>query len=562
MNKLLLFLVMLPSALWRSLGADVVQLKAILGTRLMLDDRKPVSMVRNTKQKKDRKYGTLISSLILFFMGFFYMFPVWVVRDRIYSLTIYFSLLLGVITFMLITDFSNVLFDSRDKYILFPRPVNDRTLVLSRMLHVFIYLFRIVIPLALPGWVSLGYIDGWQSAALFILPLVLLIFIALFIVNTVYLLVLRLAKPEKFKDVINIFQVLTSVLFFASVYLLPSLFKKENAFEFNILDHTWLRYVPPYWLAACWSWIGSPVNLTGTGIYSAFAVVVPLVFMFIMVKWLAPQFARRISGIDTVDSGGYNPAPVINQKATGRVYQKLAALFNTSNYAKAGFILTWLQSSRSRSFRMRVYPSFAFIPIYFIYILTQNGSSYTDAFNNLSTGHMHLFLLYMSSFVMITALNYLTLSDQYKAAWVYYSTPVETPGRIMIGGLKALYVKYFLPFYIVISVFVMYVWGPKAIWDILLALINVTLFISCIARINFRHLPFSMMEQMKQRGARIMKSFLVMLIPSFLGFGHFFAFGLLWLKLLFMVLSAIALWLVWDSYANTSWENVIKSELD
>ena len=49
MNKLLLYIVMLPLALWRSMGADVNQLKAILGIRLILDDRKPVAIGRNQK---------------------------------------------------------------------------------------------------------------------------------------------------------------------------------------------------------------------------------------------------------------------------------------------------------------------------------------------------------------------------------------------------------------------------------------------------------------------------------------------------------------------------------
>lgn len=559
MNKFLLFLVMLPSAIWKALGADTLQLRAILGTRLMLDDRKPLSMGRNQRQKKDRKHGTLVSSIILSFMGFFYMFPVLVVKDRIYSLTIYFSMLLGVVTFMLITDFSNVLFDSRDKYILFPRPVSDRTLVLARMLHVFIYLFRIVVPLSLAGWVTLGLMDGWLSALLFVLPLILLVFIALFLVNSVFLSVLRLAKPEKFKDVINVFQVITSVVFFASVYLIPTLFKKEDIGQFRITDHAWLAYTPTYWLAACWSWVGAPVNLAGTGVYSALAIAVPLLLMFIMVRWLAPQFTQRISGIDTVESG---PVAVVARSSSGRFYQKLAAMFNSTSDARAGFMLAWLQTSRSRSFRMRVYPSFAFVPIYFIYILTRNNRSLSEAYAGLPESNMQLVLLYMSSFVMVNALNYLTLSEQYKAAWIYYSTPVETPGRIMVGALKALYVRYFLPFYLVISGFVVFKWGIATISDILLALCNITFFISCIALINFRHLPFSMMEQMKQRGARIMKSFLTMLIPTTLGFAHYAALSILWLKLLFMVLSAIALWLVWDGYATTSWEKVIRSEIE
>ena len=561
MNKLFLNMVMLPSALWRSMGADIVQLRAILNVRLLLDDRKPMSMMmRQQKQKKDRKYGTLINTIVFLIMGLMYIFPLAVVSDRIVSLTVYFSFLLGLMTLMLITDFSNVLFDSRDKYIIFPRPVDDRTVVLSRLLHVFIYLFRIVLPMSLPGWVFLGYVNGWKSALLFPFVLILLVCVALFAVNAVYILVLRLAKPEKFKDIMNYFQIAVSIVFFASFYTIPRLFDPEHPLTINVLDHPWLRFVPSYWLASCWSWIGFPVVLAGTGMSSAIGVLFPMVCVFILVKYLSPQFTKRIAGIDTVDIGEHKPTPATKGARASRFYQKMAYLFNSSDDARAGFMITWLQTSRSRSFRMRVLPSFAFVPIYFFYTLTQNHRSFSDAYRNLPEHSMYLLLLYMSSYVMISAMNYLTISDQYKAAWVYYATPVATPGKIMMGAFKAIWIKYFLPFFIVISAFVLYTWGSRVIVDILLAMINVTLFVVCISRITHRHLPFSLMEQMNQKGGRFLKSLIVMFIPAVLGFGHYFALHLWWLKMIFLVLSAILLWLVWDSYGNTTWDSMVKTD--
>lgn len=557
MNKLLLNLVMLPSFLWRNMGADIIQLRAILYAKLLLDDRKPITLGQQ-KQKKDRKYGTLMNAFISLVMGAVYLFPFGVIGDRIFSLTLYFSLLFTMITFMLIADFSSILFDSRDKYILFPRPVNDSTLVLARLLHVFIYLFRIVMPMALPAWIMLGFIDGWKSAVLFPLPLISLVFIALFVVNGIYLLVLRIAKPEKFKDIINYFQVVTSIIFFASVYLLPRMFNKGNPLELTIQQHPGLQYAPSYWLAVCWSWIGYPVSLAGTGSYSVLAIVCPLVCMYVLVKWLAPQFSARISGIDTVDSGVSMPEKSTRSQAPAKFYKRLANLFNSTDDAKAGFMIGWLQTSRSRSFRMRVYPTFAYVPVYFIYMLTSKEQSLGDAMHHMADKPRYLLLLYMSSFVLISALTYLTASDQYKASWVYYSSPVATPGRIMIGAFKALMVKYFLPYFIAISLFIVYTWGLGTIPDIILALVNVTVFVSCIARISYQHLPFSIMENIKQGGSRVLKSFLVMIIPSALGFGHYFSLNLLWLKMIFLVLSSMFLWLVWDSYANTSWATVIK----
>ncbi len=560
MNKLLLNMVMLLSGLWRSMGADTAQLRAILYARLTMDDRKPVGIGR--QQKKGGKNRTLLASVMNAALGCVYMLPLVVVSDRTFSLAIYFFILLGILTLLLITDFSNVLFDSRDKYILFPRPVGDRTLVLARMLHVFIYLFRIVLPMSLPGWVVLGITDGWKSALLFPLPLLLLVFMVLFFVNCIYLLVLNIVKPEKFKDVISYFQIVVSVAYFASAYLLPRVFDSEHVHEFNILKYPWVQYLPPYWLASCWSWIGFAVPVAGAAFYSIFAVAFPLLCMYALVRWLAPSFSRRIAGIDSVEVAEYRPGSGVRKQSSGRFYQKLGYAFNNTDDARAGFMIAWLQTSRSRSFRMRVYPSFAFIPLYFFVFLTPNKTSLSYAWRHLSDHPGHLALLYMSSFVIISALTYLTMSDQYKAAWVYYASPLQTPGKIMIGAFKAIWVKFFLPFYCIISIFTLYVWGSGVVIDVLLVLVNVTLFVSCIGRISHRHLPFSIMEQMKEKGGRFLKSLLLMLIPAILGGAHYLAVEVWWLKLIFLGLSSILLWLVWDSYANVSWENMIKGEPD
>ena len=180
----------------------------------------------------------------------------------------------------------------------------------------------------------------------------------------------------------------------------------------------------------------------------------------------------------------------------------------------------------------------------------------------MSSTSSYLVLLYMCAFVFMQALTYLTMSDQYKAAWIYYASPLKTPGEVMSGGFKAIWVKYFIPFFGVLSIFIVSVWGIAAIIDVVLALINVTLFSACIMRIGFSHLPFSIIEQTKQSGMRIIKVFAAMGAVGLLGFCHYMTIHMLWLKLIFLLLSGGLLWLVWDSYASTSWESMLKSELE
>jgi len=560
LNKLLLRIVMLFSGVWKGMGADATQLGNILAIKLVMDDRKPMSFGRQRKQKKDIKYATWLSVFFSLLTGFFYLFFLFGIKDPVSSLFMYFTVFLFMLTFTLITDFSNVLFDPKEKYVLLPRPVNDKTIFLARTLHSFIYLFRIVVPMSLPGWVTLGITYGWKSVILFPFVLVLMVFIALFLVNTCYLLLLRVVKAEKFKEAISYFQIAFSILLFAMYYMLPRLMEKNLAEQLNVSANPLLRSIPSYWLAAAWLWI-IPGSAATFRWYSLVAVVFPIVCLWITVKWLAPKFAARIGAIDASDV-----APAMPAKRAGngkRPYQAIADFANRNDTVKAGFLMTWLQTSRNRTFKMRIYPAFAYVPIYFVYMFLLKDESMSAALQHLPEKKNRLFvLLYMSTFVLSQAITYVTISDQYKAAWVYYASPVSKPGKIMIGAFKAIWIKYFLPFYSAIAVFALYFWGLGVIPDLILALLNVSLFSLLTMRIAYRCFPFSKSEQINNAGGRTMiRVFLTFFVIGLLGTGHYFASTMLpWLLYVFMALSGILLWLVWDSYANTSWADMATAD--
>lgn len=552
---------MLPSGVWHGMGADLEQLRAILTVRLKMDDRKPLSFGRQQAQKKERKAGSFFSMFISFIMGCLYIMPLALFKDNVFALWAYYTSFLFILTFMLITDFSNVLFDPKDKFTLLPRPVNDSTLLLSRLLHVFIYLLRIVLPMCLPGWVFIGIMMGWQYVVLFPVPLLLMVFMVLFIVNGFYLLLLKFASPGRFKEIINAFQIGFSIIVFAMSYLMPRVLNSHLIEHMDLKSFGWVRYVPSYWIAACYSWFGPAPVLPGTRLLSLLAIVVPLACLWITVKYLSPQFAIRIGAVDAFESGESTGKAKVGTKS--KLYLKLAKLFNRDEAGQAGFIMAWLQTSRSRTFKMRVYPTFAYVPIYFAYLITMGKEPLKNIWTNLPERNVFLVLLYMSAFVMAQAINYVTTSDQYKAAWIYYASPVEKPGKVMDGAFKAVWVKYFLPYFLIISAFVISVWGLGKILDIVVAMVNVTLFIAVIIRFSYRAFPFSMMEQISNSGTKILRAFVTLIIPAGLGFGHYMAieFHLWWLEIIFLILSTILLWLIWDSYSNTTWEDLKREEI-
>jgi len=554
MNKILLWLLMLPASLWRSMGADTDQLRAILDAKLKIDDRKPLTFGRKRK-RKNGKFGSVLNMFMYAFMGFIYIFPLVTFHDKIFALFGYFTVFLFLLTFSLITDFSNILTDTKDKLILIPRPINDETLVLSRFLHACIYLFRMVIPMSLAGWIILGIDNGWKAAVVFPIPLLLMVFMSLFFVNACYLLILKFAKAERFQDVINSFQIAFSVIVVIFYYGLQGASTSVVFKNLDPMQYSWIRFTPPYWLASCFTWAGLHASLPYSAWLSLPAVIVPLFCFWLTIKVLSPTFTKKLAAIDGVEVRSISPEKAKAGKKD--TYKILANIFNTGDAAKAGFMITWLQTTRSRTFKTRVYPSLVLIPVYFFYLLWMRQEPFADVWRELPNTKQYLTLLYMSAFALLQAMNYVNISDQYKAAWVYYSSPVDKPGNVMIGAFKALWIKYYLPFITLIGLFVMSVWGGEYILDVLLATVNVSMFALSIMRLSNRAFPFSIMEQMKNTGGkaviRILSTFLLI---GFLGLGHYLATYFWWLKVLFLVLSSIFFWLVWDSYMNTDWNSL------
>jgi hypothetical protein len=553
---------MLPTELWRGSGADVRQLEAILSAKLKMDDRKPLTLSFGKQQKKNSRFTSVLTMFVSFLFGFLYTLPLLAsFKDTIFALWMYFTLFLFFLVFTLITDFSNILIDTKDKLIIFPKPVNDKTIFLSKTLHIFIYLFRIVLPMALPGWIVFSMIKGWKAAVWFPIPILLLLFISLFLVNGMYLLLIRVSK-SKFKEVINYFQIVVSILFFAGFYLLPQLFDTSGLENLDIINLPYIQYTPSFWLAGCWTWMEPETTVLAANWWSIAAILLPIVSIWVTVKWLAPGFMKRIAAIDGVEDTAPVPSASTNVKSKSKLYLTLANLMNKNGASKAGFIIAWLQTARSRSFKMKVYPFFAYVPVYFAFLILSNReTSVSDTWATLQESNKFLLLLYISGFVLMQAINYTSISDQYKAAWIYHAAPIEKPGYVMAGAYKAMWAKYYLPYITVISAFVLWVWGPMAIFDVLLALVNMTLFGAVIMRMQYRNFPFSLIEQMVNSGkGAAMRGFLTMGVIGILGFGHYMAMPFLWLKLLFTALSGIFLWLVWDSYKNTSWADMRKAE--
>ncbi|RYE21611.1 MAG: hypothetical protein EOP42_25620, partial [Sphingobacteriaceae bacterium] len=151
MNKLILRFVLLFNPLYSRFNVNTDQLEIILSTKLLMDERRPslFNSRKNVKESKDTPAWLTMLITGLLGVGLACLIPL--SDSPLVGHTIYFAAFMVFLAITLISDFTNVLIDVRDNYIILPKPVSDVTLTLTRILHITIYLMKMVIALSLAG---------------------------------------------------------------------------------------------------------------------------------------------------------------------------------------------------------------------------------------------------------------------------------------------------------------------------------------------------------------------------------------------------------------------------
>jgi ABC-2 type transport system permease protein len=154
------------------------------------------------------------------------------------------------------------------------------------------------------------------------------------------------------------------------------------------------------------------------------------------------------------------------------------------------------------------------------------------------------------------ALYEIPYSDDFKASWIYYSSPLNHPGEILLGTVKAICVRLFLPAYLIISTFVLFIWGVRVIDDIIFGLLNNFLMVMILAMINKRSLPLSMPPNVRAQSGNLIRNILTFLLIALLGAFHF----LLTQKRIFLMVAIpaqlITLYFMHRAYKRTTWDQI------
>ena len=190
-------------------------MRMILQIKLTMDGRRVSTVMGNNKKTDESKEKNNYLCLLMFnaFMSIFIGLIMMSNMPAMKSTNIVIGINLFMMISLMISDFSAVLLDVKEKNILLPKPIDSKTFNAAKTTHICIYLMGLSLSLNLIPLVIGTIKYGVLFFVIFIIENILAVLIVIAITALLYTLVLKFFDGEKLKDIINYFQILLAFIF-------------------------------------------------------------------------------------------------------------------------------------------------------------------------------------------------------------------------------------------------------------------------------------------------------------------------------------------------------------
>lgn len=558
MKKIILNIILYFGGFWRSIGANPQHLKSILQTKILMDGRR-ASSFNIQKKGKDLNHSDLILSFIYLIFGGLGAAALHIFDGEYSGYVGFYTFWIILLLITLITDFTDVLIDVRDNYILLPTPISGRTLALSRTLHLLLYLSNLIIPFIIPGLVYTIIVKGILFSLLFFVQFILAMLFTIFMVNIIYLLLLVFTSGQKFKDIINYFQIGFSIFIFSCYYLLPRLIDVSSLKDFNVEEKWWMWLMPG-------SYFASSLNVIFEGNHSSKMIILSilgLIFTFggiyLVANVLSKNFAQKLLNINIKGDTKESKQKVINEVSKKAGYMIFwDNLINKSSTESSGFKMSWLMTSRNRMYKLRTYPMFGMLPAFFIYFALDRKGNLAERYQSMQDGSSDITLLYFALFAIITPLLNTKFSESHKAATIFKALPIKNPGELIRGNCNAIIIKFGLPTFIICSISVLIMFGTDRYFNIIVAFSNAILITYLMTLITMNHIPFSCSWEDQSKGSNTSTVFVIMLLLGIIGLVHYLLREKIIILVAFMIISYLITYFIYKKIGNLKWSDLSK----
>jgi len=557
MDKILLKLVGLFKGFFNSQGIDYARMMTIVETKLTMDKRR---VYMNWKQKQQKKENANHLNSVLFFyalMGLFVGMVLLAIPSLMLGMILVHTYVLFMMAMTLITDFSTVLLDTTDNQVILPKPISSKTLFMARLVHILIYLLQFTIAIAvLPLGVAF-FKYGLLAGLVMMLTVLLTVLMAVFITYLLYLLIIRFSSESKVKDIVTYFQIFMTIIFTVGFQVLPrmiNLSQLTQTFELH-----WYSYLlPPVWMATT---IEAVANLQFDALHIgmiALAFIVPIFTFWFMNRYLAPSFAKKLAAMNNGDTEKREASKIIIQQEKKPLSSLFSNLVCPSPVEKSAFQITWKMTGRDKSFKLQFYPGLAYILVFIFIFVFKSGKDVATVWHGLSSSSSFLWFFYVPMMTVSSSIMIVAFNENYLASWIYHSMPIHKPGELVSGMVKSLFTKFFMPVFILVAGFCIYIWGTEVLDDALFALANNLFCFLIFANLSDHYLPFSRQPNTQQQSGKFLKAILQLIIVAITVGLHYLLIytKLSWLLWALTPVLAVACWLLIGRLQNLKWHQI------
>ncbi|MBL7857185.1 MAG: hypothetical protein JNM57_05810 [Cyclobacteriaceae bacterium] len=537
--------------LFRLIGVNYKQLRAIVAIKLMMDNRRQI-IAYQSKGKKEPGTAFLTTLLIYSLFGLFIAFVLYALPSFILSMIMFFSYIMVMIAMTLITDFSSILLDTSDNTIILPRPVDSRTLFAARLTHIMLYLGQLTLGLSLASIIVVVFKYGLFFTLCFSLGILLAIATTIFLTNGMYLVIMQFSSEEKLKNIINYFQIAMAVLVVGGYQIVPRMISRLDVANYTFEIQWWHYGLPPVWIAGSLEAIQENTFDLPHITLLTLALVIPVLGVYLVNQYLTPVFNKKLGSLGS----STEKREIRTKSEKSRVMVSISKWITTAGIERGAFEVVYKILGRDRKIKLKIYPAFGYIFVFGIVFLIQNKQDLVTTFRELPTTHYHLMLIYLTFMILQVALHEIPYSDDYKASWIYFSAPLNRPGEILSGTIKAIFIRLFIPGYILISAIVLLIWGVSAADDLLFGLFNNFLMLLIIAAIGKRQLPLSLAANIRNQSGNIARGILMVILIGTLGLLHYLLARIDFILIGAIPIQLIAIFLLHAHYKKTTWHQL------
>lgn len=507
---------------------DYPVMRKIVEMKLIMDSRRvPVMFSNQTKKPKGNQF---IKSLGIFVLYSLILIPFVFGENYMFQLAILFGIVFFILMTTLISDFSTVLLDVRDKTILGTKPASARTISAAKLVHISIYMIMLTSAFIILPSIVMIFSQGFAFFGLFIL---MIIFIGMFIISLtslIYIIVLRFFSAEKLKDMINYIQIIMSLGIVIGYQVVARSFDIVNVdVVYNFV--WWHLLIPSFWFAAPFELLLHQNYSTITILLAALAIVIPLLAIGLY-YYLMPTFERNLEKLMEQSTSAKK-----QKFKFSNLWERIVCF---SKEERMFFRFANSMMSEEREFKLKVYPALG-IGLVFPFILL---FTLADEFDLATIGNgMGYLNIYFINIIIGTVVYMLQYSGKYKGAWIFHVAVIDNPKLVYSATLKAFLVKLYLPVYLLVAVVYLFIFSFSILPDLLIVLaigvIQTLMTYQMMVRTRF---PFTEpFESVQQGGATGVKIFVIMIVAGIFALIHFIIsfipFGIAgYLIVLFMIM--------------------------